>query len=615
MTIVNQGGSINGALGGYTGFSNNTTAGSATLTNNGGQVNGAAGGSTTFADSATAGSAIITNNGATISGATGGFTAFFNNSTAGTATIITNGGTGGNAGGVTYFHDGADGGTARAITNGNGVFDLSGLSDDVLHIGSIEGSGVYDLGRNTLIVGSNNLSTTVTGVIADGGQFGGGGGSLEKTGTGTLTLAGANTYTGTTTISGGTLQIGTTGAAGSLDNSLSINVNAGTTLSLVNLVANTFSNHATVGSGGIGTFNINSSNANTISGALMGQLALTQTGTGTTTLTNVFNSFSGTTTVSNGTLQIGTSLNTGSIGGGAITVTSGSTFSLVNISGNTFANNVTAGPGSVQSNGTFLLNSANTNTLTGAFTDGPLGGQVNLVQSGTGTAILTNSPNTYTGTTTISNGTLQVGRVGSGGSIGSGAISIFAGGTLALINTTSSDLTNAISNSGTGTGVGTLNIGLASDNTISGALSDNGSGHLALIQSGAGITTLTNASNAYTGTTTITAGTLQVGTAGDLATTGSASALGSGAVSIGSGSTLSLVNLGGNSFGNTVSNGIGGTSTLDIHSANTNTLSGVLSDGALGQLVSDSRAVPEPPSSPGPILTPARPPLVWERWP
>ena len=53
--------------------------------------------------------------------------------------------------------------------------------------GSIEGAGTYELGSKALTVGSNNLSTEVSGTIVDGG-VGGTGGSLIKVGTGTLTL-------------------------------------------------------------------------------------------------------------------------------------------------------------------------------------------------------------------------------------------------------------------------------------------------------------------------------------------------------------------------------------------------------------------------------------------
>ena len=164
-------------------------------------------GSTVFSGSSTAGSATITNNGGTGEHSTGGYTQFLDAATAGSATIITNGGTGGGAGGTTYFFDSSDGGTARAITNGNGSFDISGLTTAGMGIGSIEGSGNYFLGSKTLIVGGNNLSTTVSGVIQDGGIDGGVGGSLTKIGTGTLTLSGANTYTGATTVNAGSLIV------------------------------------------------------------------------------------------------------------------------------------------------------------------------------------------------------------------------------------------------------------------------------------------------------------------------------------------------------------------------------------------------------------------------
>src|SRR5262249_18393826 len=59
--------------------------------------------------------------------------------------------------------------------------------------------------------GYNNLDTTVTGIIADGGYYSGWygyQGSLIKVGTGTLILNGVNTFTGWTTVSVGTLVIG-----------------------------------------------------------------------------------------------------------------------------------------------------------------------------------------------------------------------------------------------------------------------------------------------------------------------------------------------------------------------------------------------------------------------
>ena len=204
--ITNNASAVSGANGGTTEFESTSTAGNAAITNNASAVRGANGGFTEFFNASTAGNATITNNGSTVSGG-GGETEFFDNSTAGSATIITNGGTGGGLGGGTVFTGSSDGGTARAITNGNGSFDISGLTTAGMRIGSIEGSGNYFLGSKTLAVGGNNLSTTVSGVIQDGGLSGGAAGSLTKIGTGTLTLTGKNTYTGTTTINAGSLIV------------------------------------------------------------------------------------------------------------------------------------------------------------------------------------------------------------------------------------------------------------------------------------------------------------------------------------------------------------------------------------------------------------------------
>ena len=161
-----------------------------------------------FTNSATAGtSTMFTNNGGTVSGAPGGSTVFHGSSTAASATLIANSGTGGGEGGQIFFDENSTGGTSRVELFGNGSLDISAHAAPGVTIGSIEGDGDAFLGVNNLTVGSNNLSTTFSGVIQDGGKGGGMGGSLTKVGTGTLELTGANTYTGNTNVNRGVLQV------------------------------------------------------------------------------------------------------------------------------------------------------------------------------------------------------------------------------------------------------------------------------------------------------------------------------------------------------------------------------------------------------------------------
>ena len=113
-----------------------------------------------FDDSSTAGNAIINLNAGSVQ--------FLGNSTAGTAQLNA-------AAGTTFDFTGTTG------PANNGVFSA----------GSISGEGNFDLGANNrLVVGSNDLSTTVSGTISSG--------AITKVGAGTLTLSGSNTYAGGT---------------------------------------------------------------------------------------------------------------------------------------------------------------------------------------------------------------------------------------------------------------------------------------------------------------------------------------------------------------------------------------------------------------------------------
>ncbi len=204
-------------------------AGGATFHNLGASVSGGLGGRTDFwYAGASAEQSTIINDGGTAPGAGGGATQFvLNTPSADRATLIANGGTNGGGGGSFTFWNQSKGGTARVELFGNGYLDISPRDQGTLTIGSLEGDGIVYLGRNTLSVGGNTMSTTFAGLLKPGDPSGGPGtGSLIKTSSTTLTLSGANLYTAGTTVSAGSLVAANT--SGSATGTGAVSVMAGT---------------------------------------------------------------------------------------------------------------------------------------------------------------------------------------------------------------------------------------------------------------------------------------------------------------------------------------------------------------------------------------------------
>jgi autotransporter-associated beta strand protein len=144
---------------------------------------------------------------------------FLDSSTAGSGTFIVQGSsTDENA--ILQFFDDSDGGTARIELVDGGRLLATFHSLATLTIGSLEGNGAFTQAPGETAIGSNNLSTTFSGVISSAN---GRPGPITKIGTGRLTLTGANTYTGGTIVNQGTLLVDNTSGSGTGTGDVTVN--------------------------------------------------------------------------------------------------------------------------------------------------------------------------------------------------------------------------------------------------------------------------------------------------------------------------------------------------------------------------------------------------------
>ena len=209
------------------------------------------------------------------------------------------------------------------------------------------------------------------------------------------------------------------------------------------------------------------------------------------TLTSA-NTYTGGTTISNGTLELGVINALPSATAVTLANTTGALLDL-----NSFSQTIGRLSGGGTSGGHVKLG---TGTLTfGDATDsnynGIIRGSGSLIKEGAGTSTLS-GVNTYTGGTTLSGGTLSISKDSNLGS-SSGGLS-FDGGT--LLATTGFTSSRAV----TLKGAGTIDVNATSSLTMSGAFSESGS----LTKTGAG-TLILAGTNGYTGGTTVSDGILQ----------------------------------------------------------------------------------------------------------
>ena len=417
--------------------------------------------------------------------------------------------------------------------------------------------------RTLTIAGSGN--TTLAGAIADGGT--GGTLGLAKTGNGTLTLSGTNTFTGATNIAGGTLTLNyatnntskLADAAGLTINSATVDLAGGSHTEIVSGTTITGAARITRSSGtgvlrlnaitrtagatlNLGTASIAQTDTSNVNGILGGwatvggaNWAVSATGAADTPITargsyTTLVTTGGTNTVNyqstaaqtlSGAVNINSlKLNAPSgdlaLGSNLLTVTSGGILmtgtTARSITGNTGGTRLTAGAGSGYE---LFLHQYNAGGYTISAVIGNNGANsVALRKAGTGNLTLSGA-NTYTGGTRINEGTVTLGNAAglgaaagwlqmTGGTLNLGTYSITVGN---LIGSPTARI-----NPGTTAGTYTLTSSFTTGTAeFAGTLANNGSGILALQKNGnLGGDLILSGTNTFTGGVTINGGSITI---------------------------------------------------------------------------------------------------------
>ena len=511
-------------------------------------------------------------------------------------------------------------GKGNMIVNGN--FDMAGYNQSINGLSGV-GSVFSNSASATLSVGNNSASSTFSGTISNGS----GSLAITKVGGGSLVLSGSNSYSGATTVSAGVLNIQNANALGSTASGTTVSSGAalqiqgsiataaegltlnGTGVSSDGALRNINGTNSYAGLVTLGSATRINSDAGTLTlsntGAITGSgLALTVGGAGNTTINSIIgtgtgtltkdgsgtvilngaNTYTGTTTLSAGILNIQNATGLGTTAGGT-TVSNGATLQLQGgITVGAEALSLNGGSASGQTGA--LVNVSGTNTYGGAITvtssssiSAASGSVLNLtggvVKNGTvatfngggtinvntvaisgssansdlvidGTTVNLGVANTYNGPTFIRNGATLNANVANALPTANGRTDVTFDGTGTSVLALGADQSVAsLTSAGAATvtlNANTLTVGAASGSTtFAGAIGGTGG----LIKDGAS-TLVLSGNNGYTGATTVSAGRLTLqGT------------YGSSGFAISSGATLEFNTGSSQNYGTTTFSGAG----------------------------------------------------------
>lgn len=374
---------------------------------------------------------------------------------------------------------GATGGT---INLGNHTLTLNGI----MIVGNTSGSTISGAAGSSVIIGTNQelvitqdstSGLTVNVPIVDNPN---GPSSLTYSGGNQVYLLGANSYSGGTTLDSGTLHLGNSTPLGSSGATLTVN---GGTLDLngnsttIGALAGSF-----VGNTGSIADNIATAavltmgNGNATGGNFSGNIA---SGTGVVSVAKIGsglqilsgnNTANGTIAVNGGTLQFAREIslysnNTSNWNASKISVASGATLALnVGGIGQFTASDVgiltglgNSSGGGFQSGSSIGLDTTSGNYTYSAAIANPNGGANSLGLTKLGANSLTlSAASTYTGATTVANGTLALSTSSANNIASSTAINVAAGATLDLTGVAA---TNGFALTGTGTQSSSQSVG------------------------------------------------------------------------------------------------------------------------------------------------------------